>query len=686
MIGNLMEVPARIGNSVAQQLVAGYREFPHCVAEVVKNPMDACLQLEPPKRLEDINIIVRYVRNGDDVNLEVIDDVSGGNTEAYSGIVSIAHSADAAFGRRGKQRIGQYDTGRLAMLNHAERLSYEMLPGDNKLRCISFTFDELMAMTAAGKGNWNVVPRPKSHVLTKRGTRLVIHGLGKGTKDPQHDRSPARLVRELAEYIPLELAPRVRVIDLEGNEFPLAERPLVGDKIRLTLHGVHCGPVIVNIGISPKSQGMTGNIRLTTGGSGPTFAEFLRPLVNDKRYGELVREVRYLLTHAQGMGTVEIPDARPYRSPDSNGFKSELYGNQPFVTELLTLLTTSVAPEIARLVGANNTDLTPRTTDLDLIAGVCRHIHQLTGKVPPGVTKVRGGPTTNQHRVTYAVNTGPHIIELEKSLSEGKDPKKLVWDTRNSGGDVNTASGARLEYTPRQVSPAGTTFTLVCRDLTQGNDPEEQVIFTLHILVVEELPLTCSPETMTLLVGERKLIRLANTDRCSGVFRWFMSGQGVTLDLHADTLTAFATGKTVGDSCDITVEDAMDSSRSATCCIRIVDKREVKTQHEPAANEFVWEGHRFIIEIVDYAAVQMHGSLHSLQRGTDYSLIEINIGHPAIRLAKSDDVRSSRFMDCVASAIAEYSLPEAHPPAYCELKAKVLAMLSIPTPPKGKKA
>lgn len=675
----VLEVPSHMGASVAQQLVADYVEWPKCIAEVVKNANDARFQIEPAKPLEETHITIRYVRAGDDVNVEVVDNVSGGNIAAWSAIVSIAHSADAAFTKSGRsKRVGQYDTGRLANLNHCERLTYEMLPGDGRLRSVSFNFDELMAMTRAGKGQWGVQTLPRGHVLQKRGTRLILHGLGKGTKDEKHDRSAARLVRELAEHIPYELVPRVRVIDLEGVEFPLAEREVIGDPIRMTLKGEHCGMVIVNIGIAQRAQGVAGSVKLTTWGSGPTFTEFFRPIVRDRRYAELVEQLRYLLTHAQAMGSVEIPEGKEYRAPGSSSFTAGLYGNQRFVTELLTLLITSVVPEMQKRIGSSNTELKPRSTEASLLAEAVRRVHEVTGVVPKGTTKVPAGPSTDRHRARFAVNTGPHIIELDPLLSQGKDPKKLVWDTRRCGGDVDTTTGPRIEYTPRVLSASGSPHVLICRDLTRSGGPDEQVIYTLYIQVLSELPLECAPATMTLLPGDRALIRLVNMDHCSGRFLWSVAGEGVTLEAHADTRTAHVTATDIGEY-DVRVEDAADPSKSTVCVVRCVDQRNVPSGGQtPQDNEFTWNGHRFVVDLMSYPSDAMYGILWTLDAGDAHSVLNVNTGHPAMRTARSDEVRLSVYLSCIASGIAKHLCAGRTFEEYDEQKARVLAALSIP--------
>jgi hypothetical protein len=84
------------------------------------------------------------------------------------------------------------------------------------------------------------------------------------------------------------------------------------------------------------------------------------------------------------------------------------------------------------------------------------------------------------------------------------------------------------------------------------------------------------------------------------------------------------------------------------------------------------------VDLMSYPSDAMHGILWTLDSGDTHSVLNVNTGHPAMRTARSDEVRLSVYLNCIASGIAKHLCQGGTFEEYEEQKARVLAALSIP--------
>ena len=610
-------------------------DFIDGLGEVIWNSIDWS-----GKALDSI-ITVRFFMKGSLQCIQVSDHGDGANKLGRSAIVSMGKS----LARKMRNMKGRNGFGRLAFLHHALSCIYETKTVKSRLCRVEFDEKKLLdTWFGSGKMDWDLSELPPDHVVKTSGTSVTWVGLGEGEHvRSEHDRTPERVVQELAKRLLPNLARRIVVIDYDGQQYPLEQREIEGDPIRGEIHDA---PIFkdMNWDLAIVAERQATVDRVMIGAYGPvcTVSEFLSRVRGNR---DLLLRLRPLLSYPKLSGGIEIPYLNELTNPGRKSFRAELFDNRALVENILLAIFKLIATEIEQRLTTGSSDWM-HSDDQTLISQLVEGIHQATGAKP-------------EHREQIDIDENNANIKLEPGMSTtirirtARDDETYVWDIHHCGGQLDTARGAQVVYTAGDQLGR---FTLYARRVGEDND---MPLKTVTINIVPELDFRLKRSFITLMSGERCQLTLDERalHHVQGEIVWDDSNCGGTL-INPDgdrTKATYVAGEGKDQHFLIYVYDSADpDKRRDTCTIHIVSEREDRQKPEKVENEFTYNGYVFWL---DFYRMEARGDA---LRHTSYfetgnpTLINLNMLHPLF-LDKPDSVvlEAARFQIalCVAEAI-----------------------------------
>ena len=508
-----------------------------------------------------------------------------------------------------------------------------------------------------------MIDKPPRHPVRATGTRVILRGLGEGTgflykgkplvrpsgtDRNQEDRSPARVVAELAECLPPNADRFVTVIGRDGKTLPLTVRRIEGEPIIGRARGVPgIGDVSWDMAVVANRRSED---RLTIGALGTkvSWSEFVRLIHKVKRYATLLSQLDPF-NDPHTAGHIEAARINDYRGVNSNSIEGDIAEDEALVEGLLITLIEEALPGVRKALNADGKRATSdENTFLAELAGI---FHEATGVKPKGPTR----------RVTVTQRHARIVLEPGESqeIEVNADPSvRVVWDVTRSGGALNTPRGSKVTYTAGAV--CGDAFVLVARDMADATN----TLYEVTIEIVAQMPFAFSRAVYRMDLGDRVRVALderavAHTSKNIVIALAKTQPAGSPGDVrieHArNAAEAYVLSGAHEGYVEIEAYDAKDRARFSAKAKISVERgfRDRAKSASPLDTEFIYEGRRYELAVSLYSGSrEAFRHVSYLSEATAKSTITLNLSHPLFD-GKPDAVRREAALWQVAERIAE---------------------------------
>lgn len=654
-------VKSGIDPDVFFQIIRSYRDFTRMIAELVVNEIDWRVPGSQPE------IVVRFTKEGRSDCLEIVGQGRGADQDGRTGFTSLGKSQ-----ARGNAAMkGDKGSGSKGPVWHCREIVVETVPVPGKLYRITFTVEQLIEWLFKGAtgGTWQVSDKPPRHPIRATGTRVILRGLGEGTgyvyrgkplvrpsgtDKNQEDRSPERVVAELAECLPPNAHRFVTVIGYDEKATPLTVRKIEGDPVIGDAHNVPgVGDVSWDMAVVANKRP---DDRLTVGALGTkvSWSEFVRLIHKNKRYANLLKQLDPF-GDPHVAGHIEAPRINDFRGVNSNSIEGDIAEDEALVEGILITLIEQALPGVAK---ALNVDQKRATSDQNtFVAELARLIQDATGVKPKGPT--RRVTITQRHSRLVLEPGESHEVEVKADPSV-----RVVWDDSRSGGTLNTRRGPKVTYTAGGI--CGDTFVLVARDMADAT----QVLYEVTIEIVAQMPFEFSRAVYRMDLGDR--VRVSIDERAvrhtSGRIVIALaqsqptgSPSDVRIEHRKDAAEAYVLSGTTEGYVDVEAYDAADRSRFHARAKVSVERgfRDRSRSSSPLDTEFVYDGRPYELAVSSYSGSrEAFRHVSYLSPAQARSTITLNLSHPLFD-GKPDVVRREAALWQVALRIAEDRNPDA---------------------------
>lgn len=638
------KVRARVDHSHLRKHTGSFANFVFAIREFITNALDAGA----------CKITISFKRSGKSLDLQVLDDGRGISDAGLEALASLDFSPSAA----DPTMIGQNGNGSKGGFHHARGLKFETRrAGDSDLLLIEYTADELIALWNQGEASWTITQPPANHPIRTTGTLVTLLGLGVGDPswvNPRHDRTAARLVRELGQVLPLHAPPLVTIVDEHGKSHRLTPRKLMGKRIHGEGEIPGVGSVSWEIGVLSEPNPV--HDRLMVCGFHPVceIRTFFAHITPTGALTTLLKALAPILDHPQVAGFIAIPGLKSFVGETNRGeFQQALFDNEDIIFAIVHFLHTQILPEVeanlgteasARMKGAD-----AETFRLELL-----EVLQRAGGAPTSRT-----PGADVDSATLKVS--PTRLELEPGdqvelrITDHQPDATYRWEAGGSGGTLSAKVGTQVTYT------AGTRqgdFAITLNDGTHT--------VRIPITIVAELPFKFGVGVRYAEPGQRITLTLENTRHTSGTFDWDDRECGGVLEVKADTLSAVYEAGEQEQEFRVTVIErdapAGRTPKRATCTIFVRHQQPDTTPLRPATRGFIYpkqDGDWYEVRILEFTAAEMRDISCYLSPGIrgQPNMITINTAFPSM-LNQPDPVRRMHALTMVAMCVAEHQLTQ----------------------------
>ncbi|TAL50175.1 hypothetical protein EPN81_03600 [Patescibacteria group bacterium] len=627
----------RIDTSHLSKHTEHFRDFIAAVRELIWNSVDAKAR----------EIIIRFVRRDTHTDLMITDDGEGMNQDGLDAIVSLDFSPSAA----DPEKRGRMGNGSKGFVHHARGLRVETRQaGDSVLSVITYTPTQLIAMWNNGSASWDTFNPPANHPIRVSGTVVTLLELGSGDGvNPKHDRSPKRLVEELAGRMPMHVARRVTVIDEQGRSHHLKSRRLMGEKIEGegTIPGL--GSVSYELGILPDPDANVDRLEMWALEPVCDIHVFFSSVRLTPALATLLRPVRQMLDHPQVAGSIVIPGLKSLVGQDRLSFRQDLYDDEEMIFRIVKFLHDVLLPRVTAVLG-QDTAKRMTSTDAETLRQEIVRLMQNVGSAPQSRTPVVD---------VDLLRVAPSVVSLEPGEQvslEVVDPKpgiSYTWDDQSSGGTLSKKTGLNVTFT---AGKAVGDFRLRVMD-SEANEK------TIGVNIVSELPFGFSQRVRTVLPRQRITLKLINTRRTTGQFTWDGSECGGSLEIAQDGLSAIYEAGEAEAEYQVTVTElsAPDTRlpKSTKCFLSVRRKSNEEDKRNPSSFVFLWtDGTPFELRLVPYFSTEVEGVTSSFHLGaarTRPNIITVNSGHPSFE-GQPIDVQRMMVVRELSLRIAQFEL------------------------------
>lgn len=650
-------VRATINPDVLFQCTRSFRDWARAVAEFVLNGIDWRVQGSAPE------IVIRFFRDKRDWCVEITDQSQGADATGRHYLTSLGESRAREIGGM----RGQKGSGSKAWIWHGSEVVFETTTEPGKLYRITCTVEKMLTWLfgkGTGSDAWEVIPKPPEHPIRVTGTRVVMRGLGKGRGDykgkpmvnPKEDRSPQRLVAQLAECLPPNAHRFVSVVDENGKRHPLEVRKIEGEPIIGEAHGIPAaGDMSWDVAVVANRQTGLDYLRVGALGTYISWPELVR-ILRGPRYRTLLEQLEPL-GDPHLSGYIEVPGLNEYRSTGSDSFEADLAQNAELVEGMLITLIEQMLPDVRRALKSDRRTTT--TDDHTFLTGVVSVIQHATGIVPT-MSPTRRVKVT-KHRTRIVLEPGDtYEITLDVDPSV-----RVVWDDSASGGRMHPKRGIKGVYTAGKTLGA---FTLVARDANDATN----ALYEVTIEIVTTIPFAFQRPVYRMDLRDR--VRVAVDERAlrhtSGdIVIQFTESQNKEAPTDArltrDGSKAHEGFVLSGEQqgfLDIEAFDRKNPERfkaQAKVSIERGYRDRPEKEGSPLDLEFVVDGHRYQLASSTFAGSdEAARHVSYLTVGREASTVTLNLDHPVFG-GKSDDVRASQALWQIAMRVVEHNSPEA---------------------------
>ena len=450
---------------------------------------------------------VRFGASKRDVEVLVLDNGVGMNSERRERLVSLAVTADASHRGRNYQDIGAKRAAHDFINCEVWTVCAEEQSGGQPI-CwrMAFLWDTLLKILA-GDSQESILAEPidRSDRAWKElnlpakwtGTIIKLRGLREG----RQRFTALGMQKRLSTDLPIWVAERVFI-----NDEPLPPRDIIGTPLRFDSQHPTLGRLHVDLYV-PKSPSSLDELRIGPFERVTSWATFLREVPE-----EMGLE-RFAIFDCGVYGDMHIEGLNPFVASSRREFDPALFSEDNHVlVESLNWLAHDVVPEVERLVGVvkeqatsdDDRDLTNRLKDL--LQGL--NPEEVPGHLPVLELDI------SQAELLPGAKLTVRVVKYEPD-------QRLVWNYAHSGGTARFSDENRqVEYTAGQGTG---TFVLTCY---YHGYPEGQVAVSLNIVPKKVLRI----EPAQLTIGPRRQVTLRavnHEDDSSGVenLRWRLDGQ-----------------------------------------------------------------------------------------------------------------------------------------------------------------
>ncbi|OGL95621.1 hypothetical protein A2348_01890 [Candidatus Uhrbacteria bacterium RIFOXYB12_FULL_58_10] len=646
-------VRSGVDPDVLFQILRSFLSFPRSIAELISNGLDWRVNGSSPE------ISVRYVNDGDEINVEVTDQGRGADAKGRRYLTSLGRSAARELGGM----RGQKGSGSKSWIWHCRYVTIETVPEPGTLYRVKVTVEKLLEwLFGTGVGNtdaWEVVTKPGNHPVRATGTRIILHGLGadngqtykkKPMVSTREDRSPARLIAELAECLAPNVDRFITVTDEKNVSHRLAARRIEGEPIigeSLGVPGV--GDMSWDVAVVANRQAGIDALRIGALGTYVTWQEFVRLVRRNTRYRTLLAPLDQFWDPRLS-GYIEVTGLNDHRSTSSEAFDADVGEDEELVEGALVTLIERMLPGVQEAL--KNERPTVTSDVASFLSGIAGVIQSATGVIP------MGGPTRHvsvtKRRTSIMLERGD---QYEIEIKADHDTR-VVWDDSDSGGTMTPKRGPKGTYTAGTA--CGDDYTLVARNVADAT----QVLYEVKVRIVPEIPFAFSKPIYRMDTNDRvvvsideRALRRTSGDIVIQVAKKQSDGapHDVRLEHDGTHRASVASGCTEG-FVEIEAFDRNNPGNFHAWAKVSIERglRDRPKQRSPLDLEFVYDGRRYML------AASMYSGYHEALRQVSYltpgeeaSTITLNLDHPLFD-GKADVVRAESALWQIAMRVVDH--------------------------------
>lgn len=615
-------------------------------------------------------VTVRVGRDAHGLYVEVQDDGQGFANEALQHYVAgLAQAIKDGIDTHGQHGIGakvaaRFATGVVIMTKRAD---------DPKTWVMSYTIKDMYRML---EGELSPAEFLRSLSRGERSpiktTGTIVRWTGLHRKKSQF--AVDRLLAAFAELFSAEEAAQIFVEDLTLNGS--SPKPVVlpnydGTRIAHTDYVEGIGTVTVDLTVLAPGVGDGSPVRLWAFQRGPEWLAFVRQFRGDRALSHV------LCTDTVGdtgvVGRVYAPELSTFSSPNRKEFVGLDSGEgRKKVTALLNWLAVTVAPRIAEIQqrqrlsqgsGAHTAEIR------DALAEMRSNLGN-GGEGVDGPQKKRGPGTTGGSPTSWYVTPSTARVACGGGavfqVALPPEGSTFQWEVDGIGTIRPLGTDTtRAHFTAGKKTGRG---EVIVSEIRGGVVVSRK---TVHIEVLQRLPLATDPGTMSLVFGEERVIELVHTEGTSGNFQWDHTGGG-QLEVAPDGKSAvFTAGTVMAGKFQVIVTE--QGGEGQTCTVQILIG--AAKGEEPEEDVITIRERRFRIT-ASYMPNQ-RGELARLV-GDEAPVIAINTGHPVFQSARdSGPAFRANFRMALAMRALEALLDDGvAPDEFSREFAKLLAELT----------
>lgn len=629
-------VRAQVDRSHLSKHTEQFSDWPKAVRELAWNGIDGGAK----------SITISFVKEGGRRHLRVLDDGDGISDAGLEAMVSLDFSPSAD----DPKKRGKNGNGSKGFVHHASALRVETRrAGEGQMLRIEYTPDELMELWNRGTGEWTISEPSAGHQIRVCGTLVTMLDIGKGEGvDPKHDRSAKRLIEELGQIIPSYVARKVTIVDEQGRSHKLKPRRILGTRIEGEGEIEGIGEVSYELFVVPDPETVQDRLEVWAMEAVCDVRSFLARIRPTPALATLLRGVRAILGHPQFGGMIMMPGLNRLVGNDRDSFKQALYDDEDLVYAIVRFLHSEILPKAELALGKEASDRT-RSADVETMRSELVKALQAAGSAATSTAPI-GDVDFDTLQVT------PSKFELEPGqqisleIKNPEDDTSYRWDASASGGSIDRKIGAKITYT------AGAKQGLF---LLVASDGEHRL--EIPIPIVAELPFGFATRVRHVAPGHKITLRLVNTHRTSGEFRWDDSECGGTLRVSADTLEAEYMPEGTEAVFRVSVLELSPpehrAPKTASCTIYVEQQNDRPELRRPSDTVFRYpaeKGELFELELYEFAGPETIGlgSYITLGAGDRPHRITINTGYAGIT-GQPSAVQHVLSLELIAMRIAE---------------------------------
>lgn len=566
------------------------------------------------------NIWISVLGKGQDQEIIFLDDGEGMGPDRRQAFMSVAFSTS----KDDEEKRGRHGLGTKRMsaeFKFCEVIDISQKENDGKMRILSFGWDEWLEKLIAEE-DIPVGELKRDHALLglspgKTGVRIRLWG-------PRGDRSytAEQVMNHLGNQLAPWVAKKVRVSSDTRDWKPLKTRELLGDEIEHRDNHPVLGNVYVRI-YTPKIRTETDSLRIGALGPVCDFSEF-RNQLPEYLYQQLPR----VFSNPLVCGIIDVSKFNKYSDNSRTNFDASLFESE-LMMAFINYLSLELEDEVEERLGEVESEVDDQFQRalLEEVADLCSALggERFTGPVPPKniILTVKSLELLSGEKASISVRRHPETT------------KKFVWNSKNSGGSVNTNEGDEVVYT------AGDNvgeYVLGCADAQNS-----EIFSEVKICIVPRKLLRLSPAQATLEIGETLSIKAINYDDDSSGAENLVWATDESEGKCRPTRGAhinYQAGNRLG-TYEVSCTDRQNRRKRATCIVTVVKEKPERDKRTQDDTSVVIDGVRYRLFSMNNPNSPLLSQAYGTKK-TKYVDIHINFKHPVLIQARSEGKFSSR--------------------------------------------